>query len=69
MAHSARRTWKEDESRQEEREGICRRLTTCLGRAVALLDVVSRQDSTNPTYPDLLDIRSKVIQIISVMKT
>jgi hypothetical protein len=27
----------------------------CLSRAAELLDVVSRQDGTNPTYPDLLE--------------
>jgi hypothetical protein len=43
---------------QEEKEVIRRRFTTCLGRAAALLDVVSKQDGTNPTYPDLLDIMS-----------
>ena len=43
---------------QEGKEVIRRRFTTCLGRAAALLNVVSRQDCTNPTYPDLLDIMS-----------
>jgi hypothetical protein len=41
---------------QEGKEVIRRRFTTCLGRAEALLDIVSEQDGTNPTYPDLLDI-------------
>ncbi len=41
---------------QEGKKVIQRHFTTCLGRAAALLDIVSEQDGTNPTYPDLLDI-------------
>ena len=43
---------------REEKEVIRRRFMMCLSRAAELLDVVSRQDGTNPTYPDLLDIMS-----------
>jgi hypothetical protein len=41
---------------QEGKEVIRRRFMMCLGRAEALLTIVSEQDGTNPTYPDLLDI-------------
>ena len=43
---------------REEKEVICRRFRRCLGRAALLLDVMSGQDCTDPTYSDLLDIMS-----------
>ena len=41
---------------QEGKEGIRRHFMTCLGRAEALIDMASRQDGTDPTYPYLLEI-------------
>ena len=43
---------------REEKEVIRRRFRNCLGRAKSLLDIMSRQTCTDPTYSDLLDIMS-----------
>ena len=42
-----------------EKEAIRGRFTICLRKATELLEVVSRQDCTNPTYHDLQDIMSR----------
>ena len=41
---------------REEKEVIRRRFRKCLGGAKSLLNIMSRQTCTNPTYSDLLDI-------------
>ena len=40
----------------EEKKVIRKHFLSCLGWAEVLLHITSRQTSTNPTYPDLLDI-------------
>ena len=56
MAQTAERAWKGVRTLQEEKENICRDFTRCLCRAETLIDIVSNQKDTNPTYQDLLDI-------------
>jgi hypothetical protein len=39
-----------------EKETVHSNFSSCLRRAKELVDITSRQDSTNPGYQDLLDI-------------
>jgi hypothetical protein len=41
-----------------EKEVVRSHFSSCLRRANDLVDITSRQDSTNPSYKDLLDIMS-----------
>ena len=42
-----------------EKEDIRGRFTVCLRKAAELLEVISKQDGTDPTYYDLQDIMSR----------
>ena len=56
MAQSATRAWKGIRTHWEEKEYYRRRFSTCLDRAKAVIEVVSNQNGSSLTYPDLLDI-------------
>jgi hypothetical protein len=63
MAQSAKRHLPVDEAHRlrlsthwEEQDYYRRHFAACLGKAEELLEIVSNQGDTNPTYSDLLDI-------------
>ena len=57
MAQSATRAWKGIRTHWEEKEYYRGRFSTCLDRAEAVIEVISNQNGSSLTYPDLLDIR------------